>query len=42
MMFSELKSDWFPLNYDKSDDNFVKFWLIFEDLGQNEVYLVKT
>ena len=35
MMFLRLKSDYFPLNYDKTDINFVKIWLIFEELGQN-------
>ena len=42
MMFSGLKSDYFLLNYDKNDVNFVKIWLIFEDLVQNDVYLVKV
>ena len=41
MMLLQLKSDKFPLNYDKNDVNFVKFWLIFENLGQNDVYLDK-
>ena len=41
MMFLRLKCDYYPLNYDKSDVNFVKIWLVFEDLSQNNVYLVK-
>ena len=41
MMLLQLESDYFPLNFDKNDVNFVKSWLIFENLCQNDVYLVK-
>ena len=41
MLFLRLKCDYYPLNYDKSDVNFVEIWLVFEDLSQNNVYMVK-